>query len=791
MSIGKNHKFIFTSNKKENLMVNFLPKVMEARAGIEPANRGFAVPGLTTWLPRHHIKRILSIDFHPSEQAKTYFAQFYIMKLHTLFYLFLLLPLFLIGQSRPNVIIIMADDMGWSDIGCYGSEIETPNLDRLAKNGLRFTQFYNTGRCCPTRASLLTGTYPHQAGIGHMMNDTGLPGYKGDLGSNVRTIAEVLSPAKYSTYLSGKWHVTPKIQPGSSQHNWPRQRGFDKFYGTIHGAGSFFDPNSLTRNNTLISPYADKEYQPEVFYYTDAINDHATRFINEHDNKNPFFLYVAHTAPHWPMHALPEDIEKYKGKYDSGWEKIREARYKKQIKLGLVDPKWKMSPRDAEPWKDAKNKEWDIRNMEVYAAMIDRLDQGIGNIIGALKNRNIFDNTLIIFIADNGGCAEGMGRKEGIQYKDSDPQILKPMKSTDLQFDMIPKRTRDGVVMKQGTEVMTGGADTYHGYGKAWANVSNTPFRQYKHWVHEGGISTPLVAHWPKGIAPKLRGKLEHQPAHLIDLMATCVDLAKADYPKKVNGKEIVPIQGVSLKPVFSGKTLGRKNPIFWEHEGNRAIRIGKWKLVAKGANGPWELYDLDADRSELNDLSEKHSERTKEMADKWEAWAIEALAKPWPWNKKNKLSKKKTFTLKPDTDLPMDIAPMIAKKAFNVEVYIEKMGNGILVAQGGDAHGWGLSIEDGISKFFVCLDGKVETVTAEKKLEIGDSEILAKINSNGNVELYSGKRKLGTGKVSSLVKEMPADGLQVGRDRSGTVGNYNDEFAFDGKIKRVKIKIN
>jgi arylsulfatase len=713
------------------------------------------------------------------------------MNLHTLFYLFLLLPLFLIGQSRPNVIIIMADDMGWSDIGCYGSEIETPNLDRLAKNGLRFTQFYNTGRCCPTRASLLTGTYPHQAGIGHMMNDTGLPGYKGDLGSNVRTIAEVLSPAKYSTYLSGKWHVTPKIQPGSSQHNWPRQRGFDKFYGTIHGAGSFFDPNSLTRNNTLISPYADKEYQPEVFYYTDAINDHATRFINEHDNKNPFFLYVAHTAPHWPMHALPEDIEKYKGKYDSGWEKIREARYKKQIKLGLIDPKWKMSPRDAEPWKDAKNKEWDIRNMEVYAAMIDRLDQGIGNIIGALKNRNIFDNTLIIFIADNGGCAEGMGRKEGIQYKDSDPQILKPMKSTDLQFDMIPKRTRDGVVMKQGTEVMTGGADTYHGYGKAWANVSNTPFRQYKHWVHEGGISTPLVAHWPKGIAPKLRGKLEHQPAHLIDLMATCVDLAKADYPKKVNGKEIVPIQGVSLKPVFSGKTLGRKNPIFWEHEGNRAIRIGKWKLVAKGANGPWELYDLDADRSELNDLSEKHSERAKEMADKWEAWAIEALAKPWPWNKKNKLSKKKTFTLKPDTDLPMDIAPMIAKKAFNVEVYIEKMGNGILVAQGGDAHGWGLSIEDGISKFVVCLDGKVETVTAEKKLEIGDSEILAKINSNGNVELYSGERKLGTGKVSSLVKEMPADGLQVGRDRSGTVGNYNDEFAFDGKIKRVKIKIN
>ena len=240
------------------------------------------------------------------------------MKIKTLFCLFLFSSALAIGQSRPNVIIVMADDMGWSDIGCYGSEIETPNLDRLAKNGLRFTQFYNTGRCCPTRASLLTGTYPHQAGIGHMMNDYGLPGYKGDLGSDVQTIAEVLKPAKYSTYLSGKWHVTPKIYPGSSQHNWPRQRGFDRFYGTIHGAGSFFDPNSLTRQNTLISPYADKEYEPDVFYYTDAINDHATRFINEHKGEDPFFLYIAHTAPHWPMHALPEDIEKYKGRYDAG-----------------------------------------------------------------------------------------------------------------------------------------------------------------------------------------------------------------------------------------------------------------------------------------------------------------------------------------------------------------------------------------------------------------------------------------------------------------------------------------
>ena len=698
---------------------------------------------------------------------------------------------FAYGQSRPNVIIVMADDMGWSDIGCYGSEIETPNLDRLAKNGLRFTQFYNTGRCCPTRASLLTGTYPHQAGIGHMMNDTGLPGYKGDLGTDVQTIAEVLKPAKYSTYLSGKWHVTPKVTPGSSQHNWPKQRGFDRFYGTIHGAGSFFDPNSLTRGNTLISPYADKEYEPEVFYYTDAINDHATRFINEHKGDDPFFLYVAHTAPHWPMHALPEDMEKYKGRYDEGWEVIRQARYQRQLEMGLIDPKWKLSPRDAEMWKDAKNKEWEIRLMEAYAAMVDRLDQGLGKVIGALEKRKMLDNTLIMFIADNGGCAEGMGRKEGIQYKDSDPEILKPMKATDLQMDMIPKRTRDGVVMKQGTEVMTGGADTYHGYGKAWANVSNTPFREYKHWVHEGGISTPLVAHWPKGISAKLRGKFEHQPAHLIDLMATCVDLAKADYPKEVKGQKIVPMQGVSLKPTFSGKAIKREDPIYWEHEGNRAIRIGKWKLVAKGANGAWELYDLDADRSELNDLSEKHPQRAKEMADQWEAWAIEAKAKPWPWNrKKSSFSKKKVFNLEPDANLPSGVAPMVAKKAFEVEIQIGKQGNGILVAQGGDAHGWALSIENKVLRFFVRLNGKMESVAADQKLGDKEMKIQAMLHASGEVELYAGKRKLGRGMVSSLVKEMPQDGLQMGRDEGGRVGEYKDAFAFDGEIKKGRIKI-
>jgi len=338
---------------------------------------------------------------------------------------------------------------------------------------------------------------------------------------------------------------------------------------------------------------------------------------------------------------------------------------------------------------------------------------------------------------------------------------------------------------------MTGGADTYHGYGKAWANVSNTPFREYKHWVHEGGISTPLVAHWPKGISAKLRGKFEHQPAHLIDLMATCVDLAKADYPKEVKGQKIVPMQGVSLKPTFSGKAIKREDPIYWEHEGNRAIRIGKWKLVAKGANGAWELYDLDADRSELNDLSEKHPQRAKEMADQWEAWAIEAKAKPWPWNrKKSSFSKKKVFNLESDANLPSGVAPMVAKKAFEVEIQMGKQGNGILVAQGGDAHGWALSIENKVLRFFIRLNGKMESVAADQKLGDKEMKIQAMLHASGEVELYAGKRKLGRGMVSSLVKEMPQDGLQMGRDEGGRVGEYKDAFAFDGEIKKGRIKI-
>lgn len=550
-----------------------------------------------------------------------------------------------IYDKRPNIIVILSDDMGYSDIGCYGGEVKTPNLDRLAANGLRFTQFYNTGRCCPTRGSLLTGLYPHQSGIGHMMSDDGSDGYRGDLSKNALTIAEVLKAEGYKTYISGKWHVTPHIQPEGPKYNWPLQRGFNHFYGTIHGAGSFYDPNSLTRDNTQISPFSDENYKPQQYYYTDAISDHAVDFVRKH-KKNypeaPFFLYLAYTAAHWPMHALEKDIAKYKGKYDQGYEWTRNERIEKMKKLDLVDGNWEISP-SAEKWVDQKYKKWDSRNMEVYAAMIDNMDQGIGRVVSELEATGQFENSLILYMQDNGGCAETLGRGEAEVRKSNWVATLeekkrmfpKPnqpdmpsMKLEELQKDMIPKQTRNGYMTRMGPKNMAGPDGTYIAYGKGWANVSNVPFREYKHYVHEGGISTPLIAHWPKNIRDK--GELRHSPSHLIDIMATCVDVARAKYPQVYQNRKILPMEGKSLRSVFNDDSIDR-NLLLWEHEGNRAIRKGDWKLVMKRSIGKWELYNIVQDRTEMNNLSEKNPKIFGEMVELWKSEARRTMVIPQP----------------------------------------------------------------------------------------------------------------------------------------------------------------
>lgn len=534
------------------------------------------------------------------------------------------------GGGRPNIIVVMADDMGFSDIGCYGGDVETPVLDSLAANGVRFRQFYNTSRCCPTRASLLTGLYQHQAGVGHMMaayevDGEVVPSYQAKLNRSCITFGEALRPAGYTTLMSGKWHVTPGVDRSKvdeiDKSNWPRQRGFDRFFGTIWGAGSFYAPYSLTRENEPISSDGDPD-----FYYTTAIGDNAAQFIEESPRDRPFFLYLPFTSPHWPLHALEDDIARYKGKYDMGWDELRRTRRERMIEMGVIQEEWDLTPRDevVPAWEDVDNKEWESRRMEVYAAQITAMDRAIGVVVDKLKELGSFENTLILFMADNGACAEELTES-----------------STGMIF---PTETRDGRPVAVGNQPseMPGQEDDYQSYGVPWANASNTPFRMYKHWVHEGGISSPLIVHWPEGVT--VPGTWTDQPGHLIDVMATCLDVAEAPYPETYEGHRITPLEGESLRPVFSGQDRnGHADGIYWEHEGNKAIRLGKWKLVSrwsaanemgrpKGEPGEraWELYDIDADRTEMHDLAAENPEQVELMAGMWDEWAERVGVLEW-----------------------------------------------------------------------------------------------------------------------------------------------------------------
>ncbi len=507
--------------------------------------------------------------------------------------------------QRPNFLLILADDMGYSDIGCYGGEIDTPNLDNLAVNGIRFTQFYNTARCSPSRASLLTGLHPHQTGIG-ILTDNDLPeGYAGDLNDKCITIAELLKENGYETYLSGKWHVsTSKYE---SSDSWPIQRGFNHFYGTIVGAGSYFYPRTLTRNNISIDEEAEND---ENFYYTNAISENAVKFIQKHHEEKPsapFFLYVAYSAPHWPLHAKEEDIAKYKGRFDAGWDQLRKERLARMVDMGIIADEWRLSERDpdATPWENVNHKDWEQRRMEVYAAQIDSMDQGIGKIIQALEVNGYLKNTVTLFLSDNGGCAEPIGAV---------------MKNLMIGDGSARAKTRAGKQVKFGNKWKTfpGSEDTYQSYGLSWANLSNTPFRKFKKWTHEGGIATPFIIHWPAGI--KATGELRHFQAQLTDVMATIVDITKIKYPQKNHGKSILPLEGLSLVPIFNKKDNG-KEKLFFEHEGNAAVREGKWKLVREFPKA-WELYDMNADRTETQNLINQHPERAKDMIDAYEAWA-------------------------------------------------------------------------------------------------------------------------------------------------------------------------
>jgi len=502
--------------------------------------------------------------------------------------------------AKPNIVVILVDDMGFCDIGCYGSEIPTPNLDKLAAGGVRFTQFYNTGRCCPTRASLLTGLYPHQAGVGHMTEEADAPGYRGRLNDRCVTLAEVLRPAGYFTALSGKWHV------GQEHGVTPWTRGFDRSLNAA--AGGFYFPDSPRTDLFLNGAHVGRRGGgvPDDWYSTDLWTDFGIKFIDAAlAAKKPFFLYLAHNAPHFPLQAPPAEIAKWRGKYKMGWDKLREQRHAKQIELGVVDKAWPLSPRPdlVKAWESLTPAQQDRFDhiMAIYAAVVEHMDRSVGRLVDALKQRGALENTLILFLSDNGANAESgpNGTLEGDE----------------------PGSAKSNVFQ-----------------GQSWATLSNTPFRRYKHYNHEGGIATPLIAHWPARI--KAAGELRHQPGHLVDIMATCVEVAGAKYPAEFGGKPIQPMEGRSLVPAFDNQPIQR-DALYWEHEGNAAIRVGDWKLVRLGRNGPWELYNLKTERTELHNLAATEPARAKELAAKWDAWAERAQVKPYPKPAKQASGKK------------------------------------------------------------------------------------------------------------------------------------------------------
>lgn len=499
-----------------------------------------------------------------------------------------------VSMSKPNIILILADDMGYSDIGWYGGEIETPNLDQLAENGIRFTQFYNAARCCPTRASLITGVYPHQAGIGGMIKipkESSRGPYQGFLNKNSVTIAEVLKDVGYYTAASGKWHI------GEERPHWPTDRGFDNYYGLISGAANYFDITKTKAPSAKRHFVIDStEFMPskEGFYMTDAITENAVRFLDSASVKeNPFFLYLPYTAPHWPLHAKQKDIDKYRGKYMKGWDVLRQERFDRMVRMGIIDESWGMSERNKQvtPWNDLDAKQKDRMDllMSIYAAQVTSLDEGIGQVLTKLEAMGVSDNTIVMFLSDNGGSEEvgPFGRDFWGNFWDG--------------------------------EAKPGSGDSYHSYGGSWANLSNTPFKKYKKRTHEGGIATPFIIKWPKGNLKK--GSLNRQPGHIIDVMATICDVADVKYPETYNGNTIVPLQGNSLKQHLSGESETQPRTLYWEHSGNKAIRKGDWKLVSM-AGKPWELYDLSKDRTETTDVLKDNPELVNEMKDLFNEWA-------------------------------------------------------------------------------------------------------------------------------------------------------------------------
>lgn len=688
----------------------------------------------------------------------------------------------------PNILLILADDLGWSDLGCYGSEIQTPNLDQLAAGGLRFTQFYNAARCCPSRASLLTGLYPQQAGVGAMTADEGpqFPGYRGRLNDRCVTIAEVLRTAGYRTFASGKWHV------GDFD---PTTRGFDEFYGFYKGyAVDSWNPRMLIR---FPAGRPQPSFEPGKFYATDAITDQALGFLADarQTPQRPWFLYLAYQAPHFPLQAPADEVAKYAQVYQQGWDRIREQRLARLKQRGLVPGDTPLPPRSLIPLPAAArrhglqadtdtNPPWDslaadrqrdlAQRMAIFAAMVEHMDRDIGRVLADLGAHHEVDNTLILFLSDNGACAEW--DPFGFDLTLPAPDTFPPGTGINMGTPNAPN------VLHRGTDLARlGGPGSYLSYGSAWANAGNTPWRLYKHYDHEGGISAPLIVHWPARIPAK--GELRRQPGHIIDIMATCVEVSGAKYPTERNGVAIQPMAGRSLVPTFANQPLAR-DYLAWEHEGNRAIRRGHWKLVALQGQ-PWELYDLEHDRTELHDLAKDQPERVTRMAQAWNAWAdrcdVRRPDRPGSGQQAPPPARASDGTVVP--------TPQIAGKALTISCEVEPTANeGVVLAQGGNQQGYALWLHDGRLVFSVRINGQVKSIVAAETPP-GRFSVTAKLTRDAVMELIIDGRFVAEGKAPGLIPSQPIDELSIGADSRTAVGEYAAPNPLQGKIERVRVQ--
>ena len=671
----------------------------------------------------------------------------------------LLIASVLTAAERPNFVVILVDDMGYSDPQCFGGEIETPNLNSLAENGIRFSQFYNCARCCPTRASLLTGSYPHRVGLGRNGRT---------MDPDAPTVAELLKASGYRTAMTGKWHLselattTPEQDrigwmnhqvelgiPFADPRSYPRKRGFDHYYGVIWGVVDFFDPFSLVHDDQPVADVADD------YYLTDAITDYSVQYIEhfEKTDDEPFFMYVAYTAPHWPLHAKPEVIAKYDGKFDAGWDQLKTDRFARQRKMKLF-PNAEIDPviDRGMSWAELSDeeREYQAKKFEVHAAMVDSVDQGIGRIIDALKVSGEYDNTVIFFLSDNGASPEIPG------YAGYDRN----------------GETRDGKTAHRERELKLpenrnklGSAESYTGLGPAWANAANSPLKYWKKESYEGGCRTPFIVHWPAGLKAA-GGQITKNLGHVMDIAPTCLELAG------VGPDSTFPMDGVSMAGFFQGEPASNERLLFFEHMGGRAARHRQWKISAL-AGKPWELYHVERDPAETTNLIEEQPHRFEELKYRWEDWLAQ-MPQSGP-------QQRTSLTAEVD-----NIARQPVQMTCEI-LALEK--NGVLVAQGGSQQGVSLHIKDRKVTFSVRINGKLTEVTSPKIELKGPIAIQALLGEGGKLQLSINGATVATGNSESYIPVQPQDGLSINDDSQSNVGNYGDDFNYAGEVRKVKVR--